>query len=648
MNLFITATDTDVGKTFITCALLQALLQKQIKATALKPIQTGCEIINGKTISPDVNEYKKILGNQCIEPKYAFEFPASPHYSSQLENTYISLKELSDYVQHHSKNYEITLIEGAGGVFVPINDTTYMLDLIKAANARVVLVFDNKLGAINQVLQNTNILQNAGIEIAAIVANNTEFDNPICVSNIKYLENKLDDIHIIHLPLFENKDILKAAPYFDEFIQKIVFRQPEKLDLEFDHKHLWHPYTNTDNPQSVEAVIGATDNKIITENGVLIDGISSWWCAVNGYGHNKLVQAACRQISQFSHVMFGGLTHKPAIDLGKKLLEIMPEFNHIFYCDSGSVAVEIALKTAIQYQQNKTYNKNKILTVLGGYHGDTFGAMSVCDPQNGMHFMFHGVLMEQIFAPKPNCPFDQPFDENCLTDIRNIFARNKQKIAAVIIEPIVQAAGGMWFYHQEFLCELRRLCDENDTLLIFDEIATGFGHTGKLFAYQYTDISPDIILIGKALTGGFMGLAAVLSVDKVATTIAQNNGMLMHGPTFMANPLACAVSLESIKLLEQSNWQEQVKRIENILKQQLYTCLKLNNVASVRVLGAIGNVELKVEINRERMQKFFVDKGVWIRPFGKNVYLMPPFNTPDDELIYLCDCIFEAIEFEHY
>ena len=650
MKFFITATDTDIGKTFVTTSLLKAFLDANFNAIALKPVQTGCEIVDNKAIAPDLNEYQKVNPKNDFAPRYAFKFPASPHFSANLENERINMGELEIYVNKYAKNAEITLVEGAGGLFVPLNEDEIFLDFIKILQIPVVLVCKNVLGSINHTLLNIEILRQNGIKIALLVVNFHDENNKIAKSNLEYLRSKFDG-EIAVLPKFENENYEKASEFFANFVQncsKNLLNSDEIIDLEFDKNHLWHPYTSALHPLGAYGVKFVKGNKIYTDNGVLIDGMSSWWCATLGYNRSELNAAANTQISRFSHIMFGGLTHAPAVNLGKKLLEMMSEFSHIFYCDSGSVSVEVALKMALQYQQNKNPQKTKILTVLGGYHGDTIGAMSVCDPINGMHFLFNGILAEQIFAPRPSCRFDEPFDESSFNEFEKIFMQNNEKIAAVIIEPIVQGAGGMWFYHPRYLEKVRELCDKFGALLIFDEVATGFGRTGKMFAYNHTKIAPDIITIGKALTGGFMSFAATLANEKVARGISENGGVFMHGPTFMANPLACVVALKNLQTLTSINWQEKVLNLENSMKQNLSKCAKFDEVSDIRVLGGIGVVELKSEINVEKVQKFFVSKGVFIRPFGKNIYLMPPFITPDDDLKVLCDAVYEAIKGKYF
>ncbi|MDB2704957.1 adenosylmethionine--8-amino-7-oxononanoate transaminase [Pseudomonadota bacterium] len=412
-------------------------------------------------------------------------------------------------------------------------------------------------------------------------------------------------------------------------------------NLSFDREHIWHPYSSVVHPPCIHEVISADGVRLRLNDGrEIIDGMSSWWSAIHGYNHPRLNQAVKNQVETVSHVMFGGLTHPPAVELARKLVDITAEpLQKVFFADSGSIAVEVAIKMAIQYwfaQGNN--NKQRLLTLRNGYHGDTFGTMAVCDPDNGMHGMFEQVLAKHLFAASPSCINDDDYSDEDIAPFRQIISENHHEIAAVILEPIVQNAGGMRFYCPEYLRQVRALCDQYNVLLILDEIATNFGRTGTLFAYEQADICPDIICLGKSLTAGYMTLAATMCTNKVAQGIAADgSGVLMHGPTFMGNPLACSVACESIDLLLESDWQGQVKAIEQQLFDELLPYQDEGLVKDVRVKGAIGVVELHQPIDEQMswLPEFIVDQGVWIRPFRNLIYIMPPYIISSDDLSQL-------------
>lgn len=418
--------------------------------------------------------------------------------------------------------------------------------------------------------------------------------------------------------------------------------------LDFDRAHIWHPYSSIGANHPIWRVDSAEGVRIkLADGATLIDGMSSWWCAIHGYNHPDMNQALNEQISNMSHVMFGGLTHNPAIKLAQRLVDMTPDnIQTVFFADSGSVAVEVSMKMAIQYWHDKQQpSKQHFLTIKNGYHGDTFGAMSVCDPVTGMHSLFANTIAPQFFVDAPQCSYDQPCSDDDIAPMRQQLADHHATIAAVIIEPIVQGAGGMRFYSPDYLKRVRALCDEFNVLLILDEIATGFGRTGKLFACEHAGISPDIMCVGKALTGGYLTLAATMTTQEISETISNGNpGLFMHGPTFMANPLACAAGVASLDLLIKSDWHQQVSHIESLLKRGLAKCKSLTGVKDVRVLGAIGVVELEESVELSDIQPKFVEQGVWVRPFGKLVYLMPPFIMSEEDLDYLTTALYTVIK----
>jgi len=418
-------------------------------------------------------------------------------------------------------------------------------------------------------------------------------------------------------------------------------------DLDFDRQHIWHPYTSMRDPLPCYPVVAAHGCQLQLADGrELVDGMSSWWAAIHGYNHPRLNHALQQQMAQMSHVMFGGITHPAAVEVSRQLIAMTPEaLECVFLADSGSIAVEVAMKMALQYWLGRNQTRQKFLTLKRGYHGDTFAAMSVCDPENSMHSLWRGYLPQHLFANAPQCGFDSEWHEADFANFAQLAESHHREIAAVILEPIVQGAGGMRFYHPRYLQQVRALCDRYGLLLIADEIATGFGRSGKLFACEHAGITPDILCLGKALTGGTMTLSATLTTREVADTISRSAaGCFMHGPTFMGNPLACAVAAESLAIVNEGHWATQVANIEQQLRAELLPLRNHSAVADARVLGAIGVIETHQAVNMAALQQFFVERGVWIRPFGRLIYLMPPYLISAAELTQLTQAVRDALD----
>ena len=671
-GFFIAGTDTEVGKTAITVGLLEAFLKSGLDVTAIKPVQTGCTPSIDDPhdlIAPVVLRYRA-TGAKAFALK-AYEPACSPHLAAELAGETLTADLLAHAFREKAPQSGWTLVEGAGGVFVPLNDDETLLDVMVRFGLPVILVVGNKLGAINHARLTIEALEHRGLTVAGMILNRVTPETQLDPGAGENVENQLRFLknNAVTLEAFGQKrgipvlanlayqadhtlpddPLLAAVKTLVEATQASQATMDD--DLAFDRDHLWHPYTSLAKPISVAYVDRAQGRTLTLKDGrTLIDGTSSWWCAMHGYGNTELIDALQRQAGKLSHVMFGGLTHEPAIRLGRQILKLVPEgLTGIFYADSGSVAIEVAQKMAIQYWQALGRpEKSRFLTPLGGYHGDTQGAMSVCDPVGGMHTLFKAVLRDQIFIERPKARFDEPFDASSLTVLEETLKVHHHEIAALMLEPIMQGAGGMWFYHPDYLKAARALCHEYDVLLIADEIATGFGRTGRAFACDWAGIVPDIMCIGKGLTGGMVSLAATLTNDRVKNGIASasaelGGGAFMHGPTFMANPLACAVASASLTRFEKGDWQTQVEHIEKGLQTGLRPVKTHPGVKDVRVLGAVGVVEMETSVNTRRLQPALLERGVWVRPFGNLIYLMPPYTTTEAELATLCEAVCDVV-----
>ncbi len=652
---FLCGTGTDVGKS-VACA---GLLKNMPSGRAVKIVQTGEELF-------DQNLYAEACPQGRSATLRHFKLPASPHLAARMEHRAIDLVALAQEVRAEAAKAEVTLLECSGGIMTPLSATETFLDFLVALGYPVILVIGNVLGAINHALLSLGALQRAGLSVEGLIFTHPDAEypesHPISLDNMDIVQkhSRADILGVVpHIHGLSRKGgreeawakvaahLKKAAARLAEPCRKSE-PLPESLSA-FDREYLWHPYCPAPGRGEPNWPVEKTaGNYIYLKNGrKLLDGMSSWWCAIHGYGRPELTAALSAQARAVSHVMFGGLTHEPAVELGRSLLQILPPgLEKIFLADSGSVAVEVALKMAVQYWHGRGLpRKVKMIGHYGGYHGDTLGAMSVGDPVNGMHARFNGFMPEHFFVPRPAAPFHAPFDENSLSALAETAERHHRECAAVIIEPIVQGAGGMWMYHPDYLKGLREICRRYDLLLIYDEIATGFGRTGKMFATEWAGAAPDILCLGKALTGGTMTLAAAVCTRHVAEGISGNGAPLMHGPTFMGNPLACRVALASLALLQASDWAGRVRSIQQALEEGLSGCRAMAGVKDVRVLGAIGVVEMNRPVNVPRLRAYCAEKhGVWIRPFNNLMYVMPPYTVTAGECARLSHAVSMAVE----
>lgn len=668
----ITGTDTDAGKTVVTAALARLAGHRGLRVFVIKPVQTGASSGPGGLAAPDLERCARIAPGAATRVVALFAEACSPHLAARRAGKRLDAGRLAESVRNIAASAapDIVILEGAGGLCTPLSESQSLADLFSSLGWPLLLVAANRLGCVNHALLSLEAARSRGLDCLGLVMNETTVaasalerdirrDNSAIIAR---LGRAACLAQLPWLPGLDSPDETVSSPAWDELCARLNPALEAALahqagrsgrpdapgsTLAYDRAHVWHPYASTTRPLPVWEAAGTQGARIRLRDGrELIDGMASWWCVIHGYRHPRLMQALREQAAVMPHVMFGGLTHEPAVRLARKLLAIAPRsLEQVFFADSGSVAVEVAIKMALQYQQaTGAPQRTRLLTVRGGYHGDTFGAMGVCDPENGMHSLFTGMLPRQLFAPRPDCPFDAPYDPLVADAFARTLAEHAHSVAAVILEPIVQGAGGMWFYHPDYLRRVRALCREHGCLLILDEIATGFGRTGTMFACEHAGIEPDILCLGKGLTGGVMTLAATLASRAVAEGICAGDGLLMHGPTFMANPMACAVAGASLDLLEEGHWQKDVKGIAKALASGLGPCKGLEGVADVRVLGAIGVVEMRERVDAARLQAYFVEQGVWIRPFGRLIYVMPPYVSSDAEIAALTAAITSAVK----
>lgn len=669
--LCITGTDTDAGKTLVTAALARAATAAGKAVLVIKPVQTGCTRDSaGQPQAPDVCVCREAAPDAAATALVLLEPACSPHLAARSAGIVLSPGDLAARVRQAALAGEadLVLIEGAGGLMTPLNDKDVLADLFAELECPLLLVVGNRLGAVNHALLTIEVARSKGLQLAGFVATEPtpaaqEAEQALRLDNLASIEGLGGLPCLAVIPYLEGLNGDKAqraaawaqaACAMEPVLEALEKHNPDRVGqdsqealLAFDRAHLWHPYTSALAPQRTWQAVRTRGARITLRDGrELVDGMASWWCAIHGYNHPALLAALRHQAARMPHVMFGGLTHEPAVALGRALLDMVPPgLEHVFLADSGSVSVEVAVKMALQYQAALgAPNKTRILALRGGYHGDTFGAMSVCDPETGMHHLFRDALPAQLFAPRPACRFDAPYDPASFQAVATLLEDHAATVAAVILEPIVQGAGGMWFYHPAYLRQVRDACDKHGCLLIADEIATGFGRTGRLFACEHAGITPDILCVGKGLTGGVLSLAATLTSRAVAEGLSHAGGVLMHGPTYMANPLACAVACASLALLANGAWAAEVARLEAGLRQGVLPCASLPGVRDARVLGAIGVLEMDAPVNTEVLQAFFVQKGVWIRPFGRLIYVMPPYVSTDEDVTLLTRAMREAVE----
>lgn len=661
MIYFVSGTGTGVGKTVATGLMARDLARRGVDAITVKMVQTG-----NAGFSEDIDEHRRLSGAGPFAEDAAgltapqvFGFPASPRLAAEIEGRRVDFAAIDRAVEACAAAHAVVLVEGAGGLDVPLDDETLAIDFAAARGWPLVLVADGRLGAINHTLLSLEAVKARGMALAGVLhmaapaGTDPRIDADAERAVRLALARDFSGVPLVRIPRFDvSSGIVPDVDFSPVFAPRVAVGAGEggaaaarsSANLDWDRRKIWHPYASLGSPPPVfEAVRGCGAEVELADGTRLVDAVASWWSVAHGHDHPAIVEAIRRQSERLTHVMFGGFTHGPAVELSRRLSTIAPAgLDNVFFADSGSIAVEVASKMAVQYQHALGRPERcRLLALKGGYHGDTAGAMALSDP-DGMHVLFRGIMPRHFFADKPSVPFGGEWDDSCVESIRRAFDEHGGEIAAVICEPVFQAANAMWFYHPRHLRELRRLCDERGALLVYDEIAAGLWRTGLRWAHEHAGpgAEPDILCTGKALTGGAMTLAATLASDRVAATISGGRpSAFMHGPTFMANPLACAAACASLDLFASSDYGEKARRIERAFRAGLAPLRGTPNVADVRVLGAVGVVELVSPPDPAAVRRVILETGVWLRPFSRFVYSIPPFVVSDAQLARIVEAL---------
>ena len=654
MVYFVSGSGTGVGKTVATGLMARHLARCGEDAITVKMVQTG-----DAGFSEDIDEHRRLSGTGRFPEDEAgltapqiFAFPASPLLAAGIDGKKVDFGAIDRAVAACAAAHGTVLVEGAGGLAVPLDENTLAVDFAAARNWPLILVVDGRLGAINHSLLSLEAVKARGMELAGVVhceapaGTDPRIDADAERAVRRALDADFPGTPLVRVPRFDTAAEIPDIDFSAIFAEKrrAIPERREREILERDKAKIWHPYASLRNAPPVFAAVRGHGAEVELADGTrLVDAVASWWAVAHGHDHPAITEAIKRQAGALSHVMFGGFTHEPAAQLARRLSEIAPAgLDNVFFADSGSIAVEVASKMAVQYQHALGKpGRCKLLALKGGYHGDTACAMALSDP-DGMHTLFRGIMPKHFFADNPSVPFGGEWDASSISSLERALEEHEGEIAAVICEPVFQAANAMWFYHPQTLREMRRLCDEHGALLVYDEIAAGLWRTGRRWAHEHAGpgAAPDIMCTGKALTGGAMTLAAVLATDRVADTISGGRpSAFMHGPTFMANPVACAAACASLDLFAASDYGEKAKRIGRIFEEGLKPLAGAENVAGVRALGAVGVVELVAPPKPEDVRRVILETGVWLRPFANFVYSIPPFVATDGQLSRICEAI---------